>query len=326
MKIFISSIVIFLSSLAATVNNSIFSYMVGEIEVHTLVETQSPGNTNILIDPDQADLDLYLPDGTFTSETNTFFVRTPDLNILVDTGFGGALFDSLTALGVEPAQIDAVLLTHLHNDHIGGLQRDGQALFPNAKVYLAQQEKDQLSSPAATALEPYGVRVETFLPSDLTALEQDPSSPSVPDLLSGVKAVAAFGHTRGHTVYVIHSANTNDPQQQQQLVIWGDLMHVELMQFPVPGQAVSYDADRAAAAAVRGRVLAYAAQNGVAIAGMHLVYPAVGTVTKAAAGEGYVFTKATEGRSPEGDKEKGDNGKRCSTSIVVVVVLLSLLL
>ncbi|GHV76163.1 hypothetical protein AGMMS49942_09840 [Spirochaetia bacterium] len=274
---------IFLSAMAVhsfAADNAIFSYKVGRIEVHMLVENQGPGNTSILINPDRAALDRYIPGGTYTSEVNTFLVKTPDRIILVDTGFGRALFDSMKTLGVEPAQVDAVLLTHLHGDHIGGLERDDKALFPKAKVYLAQQEKDYWIKPgtgnsAAKALAPYGSRVETFRPGELGA--------AIADLLPGIKAIAAFGHTPGHTVFMLESDG-------KRLLIWGDLMHAELIQFPVPDQSVSYDTDPLAAAAIRRRILAYVAQNNIPVAGMHLVYPAIGTVT--AAGNGYRFTQA----------------------------------
>ena len=272
---------IFLGAMAVNgfaVDNSIFSYRVGRMEVHMLVENQGPGNPSILINPDRAALDRYIPGGTYTSEVNTFLIKTPDRIILVDTGFGGAVFSSMKTLGVDPAQVDAVLLTHMHGDHIGGLQKDGRALFPKARVYLAQQEKDFWIKPgaaAASALAPYGNRVKTFNPGELGA--------AIEDLIPGIKAIAAFGHTPGHTVFLVES-------EGKKLLIWGDLMHAELIQFPVPDQSVSYDTDPLAAAAIRKRILAYVAQNNIPVAGMHLVYPAIGTVT--AAGSGYSFTAA----------------------------------
>jgi glyoxylase-like metal-dependent hydrolase (beta-lactamase superfamily II) len=117
--------------------------------------------------------------------------------------------------------------------------------------------------------------VETFRPGELGA--------TITDLLPGIKAIAAFGHTPGHTAFMVESDG-------KRLLIWGDLMHAELIQFPVPDQSVSYDTDPIAAAAIRRRILAYAAQNNIPIAGMHLVYPAIGTVM--AAGSGYRFTVA----------------------------------
>jgi glyoxylase-like metal-dependent hydrolase (beta-lactamase superfamily II) len=258
--------------------NRIFSYRVGSFEVYMLVEAQGPGNPSILLNPDKAALDTYLPGGVFASAVNTFLVKTANQIVVVDTGFGGAIFSSMKTLGIDPAQVDAVLLTHMHGDHINGLQKDGKALFPKARVYLARQERDHWvkpASPAEAALAPYGGRVETFLPAELGA--------AVADLIPGIKAIASFGHTPGHTSYLVES-------EGKQLIIWGDLMHVQPIQFPLPDQSVSFDTDPVAAAATRRKILAYAAKNNAAIGGMHLAYPAIGTV--AAEGAGYRFMPA----------------------------------
>jgi hypothetical protein len=66
----------------------------------------------------------------------------------------------------------------------------------------------------------------------------------------------------------------------QKLLVWGDLMHVEDVQFPEPGVSVTYDSDSAAAAKIRKQILEYAALNKIPIAGMHLRFPAIGLVEK----------------------------------------------
>ncbi|MDR2133839.1 MAG: MBL fold metallo-hydrolase [Treponema sp.] len=261
-------------------DGNIFLYKLGDLEVYTLVENRGPGRPNVLIGADRAALDKYARGGNYQSETNTFLIRGPNQIVLVDTGFGTTLFESLKTLGVSPDRIDAVLITHLHGDHFGGLQKNGRPLFPRAKVYLAQQEREywtktSVNQGAVDALAPYGSKVETFLPGELGS--------KIQELLPGITPIAAFGHTPGHTLFMVESSG-------RKLLVWGDLMHAELIQFPLPDVSVTYDTDPAAAAAVRRRVLEYAAADKIPVAGMHLVYPAIGSVS--GDGNGYRLTQA----------------------------------
>ncbi|MDR3139089.1 MAG: MBL fold metallo-hydrolase, partial [Treponema sp.] len=207
---------------ALAAEEGIFSYPVGRFEVFALVENQGQGRSSLLIGAAAQDVERYVPGGTYQSETNTFLIRAGEKIILVDTGFGGAVFDHLKKLGVDPAQVDAILLTHMHGDHIGGLQKGGKPLFPRATVYLAREERDfwASSANAVAALAPYGDKVVTFRPGALGA--------DNPDLLPGITPIAAFGHTPGHTLYLVKSGTAA-------LLIWGDLMHVQGIQFPLPG-------------------------------------------------------------------------------------------
>jgi glyoxylase-like metal-dependent hydrolase (beta-lactamase superfamily II) len=256
-----------------------------------LVENRNQGRPSILIGADDAQIQRYFPNGTYESQVNTFLIRGANRCILVDTGFGSTLFESMKILGIDPADVDTILLTHMHGDHIGGLQRNGRALFPNAQVYLAQQEKDfwintNTAGNAAAALAPYGSRVKTFSPALLgpRSLEAPSGGPAV-ELLPGIIPIAAFGHTPGHTIFQV-------ADQGQRLFIVGDLVHAQDIQFPVPEISVTYDTDPVAAAAVRKQILEYAAVNSIPIGGMHLVSPAIGTVSSQAGG--YLFSPVSK--------------------------------
>ncbi|GHV69322.1 hypothetical protein AGMMS49928_11190 [Spirochaetia bacterium] len=259
--------------------DEIFTYKAGAFDVYMLVESRRQGgNSSILLNVSPEQIARYIPGGSYESETNTFVIRQGRRVVVVDTGFGGAIFDSMKKLGIDPAQVEAVLLTHLHGDHIGGLQRDGKALFPNAKVYLAKQEKDywtqtNVNAGAVAALAAYGSKVETFLPAELGA--------KLTEIIPGISPIAAFGHTPGHTLYLVGSGG-------DRLLIWGDLMHVQNIQFPLPDVSVSYDTDPKAAAAIRRKVLEYVSANKIAIGGIHLVYPAIGTVRPEGSGWSFV--------------------------------------
>ncbi|MDR0644869.1 MAG: MBL fold metallo-hydrolase [Treponema sp.] len=259
----------------------IFSYKVGQFDVYMLVENSRQAAPSILIGAKQDDVNRYLPSGTYTAETNTFLIKGEGKTVVVDTGFGTTIFDSMKKLGVSLADVDAVLLTHLHGDHIGGLSKGGKALFSKAKVYLATREIqywtiNNVNQGAVNALKPYADNIETFNPGELDR--------GGTEILPGIHAIAAFGHTPGHTVFLLESVGDRTVDR---LLIWGDLMHVQGIQFPLPDVSVTYDTDPIAAAAVRKQILAWATQTNTPVAGMHLAFPAIGSVKTD--GNGYKF-------------------------------------
>ncbi len=230
------------------------------------------------------------PEAVPTS-VNAYLINTGDKLILVDTGaaklFGptlGNLLANLAASGYRPEQVDDILITHMHPDHVGGLMADGMIAFPNATVHADQRDAAFWLSPAeldkapaatkgffqgaAASLDPYvsAGKLKTF----------DGSS----DLFPGVRAVAAPGHTPGHTTYVIESKG-------QKLVLWGDLMHVAAVQFAEPAVTIAFDTDSRSAAGQRAKAYAAAAQGRFLVAGAHLPFPGIGHLR--AAGKGYAW-------------------------------------
>ncbi|GHV18811.1 hypothetical protein AGMMS49959_01660 [Planctomycetales bacterium] len=269
MKTLLASGLLLAAMATGSAAEMVYAYKVGAMEVFTLVETRSTGGTGILVDGKgtRDAIKRYLPDGKFPMEINAFLVKNGEKNILIDTGFGGAIIDGMRGVGVEPEQVNTVLITHTHGDHIGGLSTGGAARFPNAELFLSQPEQVWGSGNAATvaALAPYAGRLRTFKPA-----AYDGDAVAVAD---GITAIAAFGHTPGHTVYLLASNG-------EKLLIGGDLFHVPAIQFPVPEVSVIYDSDPVAAAATRRQILEYVAREKIPVAGMHLHYPAIGTVEK----------------------------------------------
>jgi glyoxylase-like metal-dependent hydrolase (beta-lactamase superfamily II) len=261
---------------------NVFTYRVGLFEVTTLAESIGQGNKGILIDATPEMLQKYAPEGTFPNGTNAYFVKTPDKNILVDAGYGRNLFTNLKAIGIEPEHVDIVLLTHMHGDHIGGMLRDGKPAFPNAQLYIAQKEHDYWAAndrgeQARNVIAAYKSKLHLFEPAEI--------GQKAVALLPGIEAIAAYGHTPGHTVFLTKSDN-------EQLLIWGDVTHAMAIQMPYPQIAVTYDVTPKDAITYRKAILEYVAKNKIPVAGAHITFPGIGAVTNDPSSGGYLFTPA----------------------------------
>ncbi|MDR1171622.1 MAG: MBL fold metallo-hydrolase [Bacteroidales bacterium] len=265
-------------------NPNIFTYKVGAFEICLLSEGQSAGKPGIFIGATPEMIRKCIPDGTFPTSCNAFLVRMPGKTILVDTGYGRNLFDNLKSLGVTPEQVDIILLTHMHGDHIGGMLKDGQAAFPNAEVYLAKPEHDYWMSDdaknpnARKVIEVYRSKLHLFQPVEIDA------KPNT--LFAGIQAVASYGHTPGHTSFMVESG-------KDKLLIWGDLTHAMAIQMTYPQVAMTYDVNPDVAIASRKKTLEYVAQKKIPIAGMHIAFPGMGKIAKAPA-DGYSYSPFTK--------------------------------
>lgn len=222
-------------------------------------------------------------------QVNGFLVRTAKQRILFDTGCGSAvapkgsrLLDNLAAVGLGAADIDLVVLSHMHIDHIGGLVEGGAPVFGNARLLVSRLERDywrqdgfpeqaperqKRSAEIAVAVErAYGERISTFEPGT--------------EIVEGIRSVALPGHTPGHTGFMIADGG-------EALFIWGDIVHSATLQFAEPGWNYGADVDRAEAQAHREWLLGEYAESGGLVAGMHLPFPGVGRVGRD--GGGYRF-------------------------------------
>jgi glyoxylase-like metal-dependent hydrolase (beta-lactamase superfamily II) len=276
-----------------------YRFMLGDAEVTVLNDGVMPLEVGKLLTnlaPGELETDLrqsFLGTSIDTS-VNAFLVNTGSKLVLIDTGCGkvcapttGMLIPNLRAAGYQPEQVDEIYITHMHGDHLGGLQADGKAVFPSAVVRVAQQEADYWLSKEQMAAAPddrkgsFAAAMAAIAPYAAAGRFKPFGADTV--LVPGVRAVAARGHTPGHTVYVVESKG-------QRLVLWGDLMHVASVQFPNPAVTVRFDSDSVAAAAARKRIFADAAGNRDWVGGAHLSFPGVGHLR--AAGSGYVFVPA----------------------------------
>lgn len=271
--------------------SKVLSFAIGSFEISMLNENRSNGNTGLLVGATPAILQQYAPDGSFPMATNAFLVKMSGKNILIDAGYGTSLVDNLLALGVTPDKIDIILLTHMHGDHIGGLLKDGKTVFPNAAFYLAKPEHDYWTSSkemekvaenrrggflqAQAVIKAYKTKLHLFTPVALGSKKAN--------LISGVQAIAAYGHTPGHTAFLFTSGDAR-------LLVWGDLTHAMAVQMPHPEVALSFDVNPVEAVTNRKTILEYVVKHKIPIAGMHIVPPGIGNVkTSDKVGEAYQF-------------------------------------
>ena len=223
-----------------------------------------------------------------------FLVNTGKQRILVDAGAGtwwgggalGRLEGSLRSAGYTPEEIDIVLITHLHSDHVGGLTtQDGTRVFPNADVYFAKAESDFWLSPEIAAkapkdAQPFFQSAQAIAAPYIKAGKWHAFSGSEP-IIEGMQLVPLPGHTPGHTAYEFSSKG-------QKVLFWGDTIHAQRVQLQHPEVTAVFDIDQNAAAATRLQLLPKLAREDVLIAGPHMPFPALGRVRKDGTGYSWV--------------------------------------
>ncbi|TCL09573.1 glyoxylase-like metal-dependent hydrolase (beta-lactamase superfamily II) [Shimia isoporae] len=277
-----------------------FRFKVGNATVTALLDGYLDAAPQLLSEFDEANVTKSLsaaqqelmPNG-IRIPVNAFLIEQGETKTLVDAGTAGLMGDTLgnvgstlAHIGVNADQIDLIALTHMHPDHSGGIiDGSGAAVFKNAQVAVSQAEFDFWHNDAIMAATPESARGffqiarNTVAPyADQLLLHSDEQ-----DVADGLMTMPLPGHTPGHAGYVLQSG-------EEQLLFWGDLIHMTALQFSNPELTIAFDADPATTVETRQRMLDRAASDNLWVTGSHLDFPGLGRVRKTADGFGYHAT------------------------------------
>ncbi len=236
--------------------------------------------------------DNFLPTNNAVLEQNILVANFGDRVVLFDTGMGtdrlfgdstGKLLNTLRQAGIDPAGVDAVVMSHAHIDHCGGLiGADGRPNFPNAQYFIGEADfaywTDDAVIPSNYPARAHflGQARNNLLPvKDRIHFYKDNE-----EILPGITALSAPGHTVSHTIFMINSGG-------QQLCYIGDLAHHPVLLLERPRTQFAYDTDPAQSAESRVRMLDMLAANRIPLLAYHFAWPGIGHVAKQ--GEGFRY-------------------------------------
>ena len=272
-----------------------YRMMVGQVEITALQDGALQLDSKRLINGKRKDIEKLLtrafsPPDKVPLSVNVFLINTGKQLVLVDAGCGtaygphmGKLLANLKAAGYDPYQVDAVILTHMHGDHIAGLvDADGQPVFANATVYVEEVESQYWLSASNEAKAPAAWK-------RIFATARTASAPYLgngkwktfkigSELFPGINTLPARGHTPGHTIVTVES-------QQQRLMIVGDIVHSHAVQFSQPEVAFDFDVNPRQAVETRRAIFNVLARSKDRVAAAHLPFPGVGRIRAEGAGK-----------------------------------------
>ena len=258
----------------------VYHRRVGDIVVTAISDGFLDGTLEVLRNIDHEEARQILADNfrpARRTQVNAYLIHSAGRLALMETGSGnymqptaGKVLANVKAAGVDPAKIEAVLLTHMHPDHSAGLtdMTTGKPNYPNAELVMHENEPKHWFDDARMAkgtdrekklffqagreqVTPYKDRWRLFTGGEV---------------FPGVTAIPRPGHTPGHTTFMINSG-------KEQLLIWGDTVHVPEVQTARPEVCMDFDSDKDAAAASRRKVFDMVATDRLMVAGMHLHFP-----------------------------------------------------
>ncbi len=274
-----------------------YTFKVGDIEVTTVSDGEwlKPHDPdfikNATVEETKAALAAAgLPTDNVRIPFTVTVVKTGGKTIMFDAGTGaqlaptaGKLAANMAAAGIDPKKIDMVVVTHFHPDHVFGLmEKDTNAqVYPDAEIIVPNAEYAFWTDPATIAKLPerrqgLAKRIQATMPkwSNLTRIDDGA------EVAPGIVAVAAHGHTPGHTTYLVGSG-------KDQLLVLADITNIPALFVKNPGWHAVFDSDPQAAEASRRRMFDRVIADKAIMTGYHYGMPGAGRIEKD--GNGYAF-------------------------------------
>lgn len=236
----------------------------------------------------------FLPTDHMTLNLNTLLIETSGRRILVEAGAGktmgpngGRIFDNLAAIGLGPADIDAVVVSHTHPDHVGNLRTaDGGKAFPRATVFVPKSDWNFFvrTDPDLSYMpvpEDFRVRFAAAIKNSLQPVTNEVELYEAgAEIVPGLTTIVASGHTPGMATFLVHSGN-------DQLLLTADLAYHPVVNVDrpwLPGP----DRDKETAFASRRRIFDRAATDRIPVLGFHFPFPGLGRMLKTDGGYAWV--------------------------------------
>lgn len=287
------------TALSKIENPGFHRFQFGDFEITTLSDGRRAGEApekTYAVNQDPKDVaalleENLLPTDRFVNSFTPVLINTGTELVLFDTGMGagareagqGKLISALEASGYKADDVSLVVLSHFHPDHIGGLMEDGKPAFANARYAAGQKEYDFWTDPAR--LETPAKGVAQLVDKNVKPLtEKITLIDDGKDVLSGIQAVGAYGHTPGHLAFRVESGGKS-------LMLISDTANHSVITLQRPDWHVSFDIDKEMAAETRKRMFDMIATDKLPFIGYHMPFPSLAYLQRD--GEGYRYVPET---------------------------------